>query len=254
MKALILCAGKGTRLGSLTKNIPKPMVLINGKPVLEYLILLLKKHGVKEIAINTSHLSKKIKGYFGDGSKFGIKITYSYEEELLGTAGSLNNFKEFFDGPFFVIYGDIITNLDLTKMCQKHEESKAFGTIYLYNEKMVDKKTTIGKVLVDKAGFVKEIIENPNKDQIKEIQKIPEEFKFLNTGVYIFNPKILDFIPSGKSDFAKQILPKILENGLKIYGHTDKCYFKEIGQENRYFKAKEELESGEVKLNYIENE
>ena len=248
MKALVLCAGKGIRLGYLTKEIPKPMILIKGKPVLEYTINLLKKHKIKEIAINTSHLHKKIQNYFGNGLKFGVKLNYSYEKKLLGTSGSLNNFKEFFNKSFFVIYGDNITNLNLTKMLKKHKKSKAFATIYLYNEKIIDKNTTLGCVIVDKKGFVRKIIENPNKDQIIELKKIPSKFKFINTGVYIFNKEILKFIPPGKSDFAKQILPKVLEKGLKIYGHTSKCYFKEIGQVSRYLIAKKQIESGKVKL------
>lgn len=254
MKALILCAGEGTRLRPLTKNIPKSMILIKDKPILEHLILLLKKHGVEEIAINTSYLPEKIKKYFGDGSSFGVKIKYSYESELLGTAGALNNFKEFFNEPFFVIYGDNITNLDLTKMKQRQEESKAFGAIYLYHEKMGNNKTTPGQVLINENNFVVKIIENPDQKEKEELLKIPDKFKFTNAGIYLFNPKILDFIPPGKTDFAKQILPEVLKKGLEIYGHTQECYIREIGQINRYLKAKEEIESGKIKLNYIENE
>ena len=253
MKALILCAGKGTRLGHLTKNTPKPMILIKNKPILEYLILLLKKHNVKEIAINTSYFSEKIKKYFGDGSRFGVKIKYSYENRLLGTAGAINNFRKFFNEPFFVIYGDNITDINLTEMKQKYEESKAFGAMYLYNEKMVDNKTTLGQVVVNEDHFIKEIIENPNEEEKKELLKIPDEFKFTNAGIYILNPKVLEFIPQGKSDFAKQTLPKVLKKGLKILGYTQKCYLREVGQMQRYLKAKEEIESEEIKLDYLEN-
>ena len=104
MKALILCAGKGERLKPLTAAIPKPMIQIKNKPVLEYLIMLCKKHGIKEIAINTSYLPEKIKECFANGEKFGVKIIYSFEKELLGTAGALNNFRDFFNESFFVIY------------------------------------------------------------------------------------------------------------------------------------------------------
>ena len=113
MKALILCAGKGERLRPLTDTIPKPMVPINNKPLLEYNILLCKKHGITEIAINTSYLPEQIKQYFGNGEKFGVNIHYSYEPELLGTSGSVNNFRDFLDETFVVIYGDAVTDIDL---------------------------------------------------------------------------------------------------------------------------------------------
>ena len=254
MKALILCAGEGTRLGFLTKKIPKPMVLINRKPILEYIINLCKFHGITEIAINTGYLSEKIKEYFGDGSRFGVKINYSFEKELLGTAGALNNFKDFFNESFFVIYGDNITNLNLTKMKQEHKKSNAFGTIYLYNEEMGDNKTTPGQVLIDKNNFVIKIIENPNQQQKKEFEKISNNFKFTNAGIYILDTKVFNLIPPGKSDFAKQILPEMLKKELKIYGYRENCYVREIGQKHRYLKAKEEIESKKIKLNYIKNE
>jgi len=254
MKALILCAGKGTRLRPLTKDLPKSMITIKNRPILEYLILLLKKHGIQEIAVNTSYLPEKIKEYFKDGSEFGVKIKYSYEDSLLGTAGALNNFKEFFNEPFFVIYGDNLTDLDLTKMQQKYKESKAFGAIYLYHEKMGDSKTTPGQVLIDKDNFVIKINENPNENEKEEFATISDKFKFTNAGIYIFNPEIFDFIGPGKSDFAKQILPEVLKKRLKIYGHTQECYIREIGQIKRYLKAKEEVESEKIKLNYIKND
>jgi len=133
MKAIILCAGRGERLRPLTDTIPKPMIPINNKPVLEYIINLLKKNGIKDIAINTSHLPEKIREYFGDGKKFGVKITYSFEPEMLGTSGALNNFRHFFNTnePFLVFYGDNITNIDLKKMLEFHKQKNAIATLAL---------------------------------------------------------------------------------------------------------------------------
>ena len=177
MKAVILCAGKGERLRPLTENIPKPMILINGRPVLEYLIQLCKNNDIKEIAINTSYLPEKIKEYFGDGSKFGVKINYSFESELLGTSGALNNFRDFLDEPFFVIYGDNVTDLNLKKMLKEHQKNKAFATLYLYKEKMANEKTTPGRVIINESGEIKEIIENPNEEQKVKINSITENLK-----------------------------------------------------------------------------
>tara|TARA_Y100000034_G_scaffold133699_1_gene199921 strand:+ start:1103 stop:1855 length:753 start_codon:yes stop_codon:yes gene_type:complete len=248
MKAIILCAGKGERLMPLTENIPKPMVLIDNKPVLEYLIKLCKKHNITEIAINTSYFPEKIKEYFGNGEKFGVKLTYSFEQELLGTSGSLNNFKYFFNQePFFVIYGDNITNLNLTEMLNYHKSKNAFATLYLYKENVIDDKTSIGCVVVDENNKIKEIIENPTEEDRIRLTNIPDERKLINTGVYILDPSILDFIPKEYSDFMKNIFPGLL-NTKDFYGFQQDCYFKEVGQMQRYLQAKIALESGKVNL------
>jgi len=249
MKAIILCAGKGERLKPLTENIPKPMVDINNKPVLEYFILLCKKHRINEIAINTSYIPEKIKNYFGDGSKFGVKIKYSFEPKLLGTAGALNNFRDFLTETFFVIYGDNLTNLNLSKMLRYHRDKKAVATLYIYREKMINEKTSIGCVVIDENNKIMEIIENPNKKEKKRIKKIPEKRKFINAGIYIFEPEVLQLIQKGYSNFSYDIFPKMLELNKPLYGYQEDCYFKEIGQMLRYSKAKQDIESGKIKLN-----
>jgi len=251
MKAIILCASRGERLKPLTDSIPKPMVPINKIPLLEYTLLLCKKHGIKDIVINTSYLSKKITEYFGDGSKFGVRINYSFEEELLGTSGALNNFRGFFDSdkPFFVIYGDNITDIDMIKMLKYHKEKKAFATLFLHKQEDVDKNTTPGIVVFDANNKITKIIEKPNEEEKKLLKKTPKNQKLSNSGIYILNPKILDFISEGHSDFATNIFPKLIKRGFDFYAYTGKCYFKELGQQKRYNKAKEEIESGKIKLN-----
>jgi len=249
MKALILCAGKGERLGALTKKLPKPMITINKKPVLEHLILLCKKHNIKDIAINTSYMPQKIRDYFKDGQKQGVKIKYSIEQKLLGTSGALNNFRDFFNEPFFVIYGDNITNLNLSKMADYHKSKKALATLNIYREKIIDEKTSIGCVVIGKNNKIEKIIENPDEIEKEKLKKIPLEKKFINSGVYVLNPEILKLIPKGFSDFAKDIFPKALKSG-SLYGFQSDCYFREIGQMSRYLKAKQEIESGEVRLGY----
>ena len=255
MKAIILAAGKGERLNPLTEKIPKAMIPINGKPLLEYILLLCKEHGIKDIAINTSYLSDKIKDYFGTGEKWGVNIKFSFESELLGTSGALNNFRDFFrNEPFFVIYGDNITDVNLSEMMDQYNKSKPFSSIFLYHEKMADEKTTFGCVVIDDKKNVKKIIENLDKSSIEYLKNISEKFKFTNSGIYILDNKALDFIPNGFSDFAKDIFPLLLEKDKKIVGYFENCYIREIGQMHRYEKAKKEIESGEIKLDYIENE
>ena len=246
MKVLILCAGRGERLKPLTDTIPKPMVPINNKPLLEYSILLCKKHGITEIAINTSYLPEKIKEYFGNGEKFGVKIRYSYEPELLGTSGALNNFKDFLDETFVVIYGDNLTDINLTEMLNYHKEKKAIATLFLFKEEIINEKTTPGWVVFDNSGRIKNLIENPTEqDRIK----FENENKLTNGGVYVLEPEILNYIPEGFSDFMKNLFPELLNQSKLIYIYVENCYFRELGQMIRYLKAKQEIESAKIKLN-----
>lgn len=249
MKAIILCAGKGDRLKPLTNDLPKPMVPINGKPNLEYLILLCKRHGINEIAINTSYLPYKIKEYFINENKFGVKFRYSFEPKLLGTSGALNNFRDFFDETFCVIYGDNLTDIDLSKMLRYHKNKKGLGTLYLHKQEIITKKTTSGVVLFNENYKITEIIEKPNEYERVRLKKISERKKLSNSGIYILEPKILKFIPEGFSDFANDIFPKIINSEYSLYGFISKCYFKEIGEIDRYLSAREDIESKRVKLN-----
>ena len=204
MKALILAAGIGERLRPLTNDIPKVMVEVCGKPCLQYNIELLKKYGITDIGINTHYLPKSITDYFGDGSRFGVKIRYSFEPIILGTSGALNNFRDFFQEDFLVIYGDVIHKTDIGKMVSEHNKKKGIGMIAL------DKRSQIGKgaVILEK-GLVKKFVEKP----CEEINGA-----LVNSGIYVLNPKIFDYIPEGVSDFGKGIFPDILRKGLKLYG------------------------------------
>ncbi len=246
MKAIILAAGKGERLRPLTENIPKPMIEINDKPVLEYLVRLCKRHDITDISVNTSHLPKKITDYFGNGEKWGVKMRYSYEIELLGTSGALHNFPHLSQEPFFVIYGDNVTDLNLSKMIEQHKKSGAFGTVYLYKERMANEKTTPGRVIINESGLITDIIENPNEEQQLQLNRIGDEFKYSNSGIYILDNRVFEFIPQGYSDFAKQIFPTLLSKGLRLYGYREDCYIREVGQMHRYLKAKKEIESGQA--------
>ena len=244
MDALILAAGKGERLMPLTDKVPKPMLLINGKPSLEYLILLCKKHGIKNIAINTSYLAEKIKSYFGDGSNFGVKIYYSFEPVLLGTSGALNNFRNLLTETFVVIYGDNLTDIDLSKMLQHHKSNKAIATLAI-RKKSKDYKTQ-SLIMADKNLKLIKFIEKPSNE---ELEKYSFDYKWINSGIYILEPEIFDFIPEGFSDFGYDIFPKLIENNKRMYGFImDDYYFREIGKINKYHMAKNEIESKKVTL------
>jgi NDP-sugar pyrophosphorylase family protein len=250
MKAIILSAGKGERLQPITNTIPKPMVPINSMPLLEYNILLCKKHGIKDIAINTSHLPEKIKDFFGNGEKWGVNIHYSYEPELLGTSGALNNFRELLDETFIIIYGDNLTDIDLTKMEEHHKNKNSIITLAL--RKMPKDYKTQSLLFADDNLKLTKFYEKPTDE---EVESLSREFKLINSGIYICEPEILNHVPSGFSDFARNIFPELIKNQKNIFGFMiDDYHFREVGKIEKYELAKNEIESGKVKLTFMQNE
>lgn len=217
MKAILLSAGFGKRLASLTKDLPKVMVPINGKPCLQYNIENLKKQGVDTFLVNTHYLPEKIKDYFGDGSDFGVNIIYSYEPEILGTSGALNNFKKELNDTFLVIYGDVISNIDISNALNIHKRNKAEATIILDSKR---NKEGRGIVLKDKEKVV-EFVEKPDKEIDNGL---------INSGLYILEPSILDRIEEGFSDFGKDILPNVVKKG-NVFCDEHKGYIFDIGTE-----------------------
>lgn len=217
MKALVLAAGLGKRLG--LEDIPKPMYKVLGKPILEHNLLLLKKHGMTDICITLHHKGKVIKDYFKDGSNFGVKIQYSFEKELLGTAGALLNVGWFLTNEsFLVIYGDNYTDINLKEMLSLHLTHKPLATIALFDpKKSLNSDIAGGKVLLDKDNNLLSFIEGKGN----------EINGYVNAGIYVLEPQILELIPKGNpSDFGKDIFPKLLKEELKLKGYiTDSFVF-----------------------------
>ncbi len=214
MKALILAAGKGTRLKELTKELPKPMLTIGDSPLLEQLVLWLRSHGVTEIAMNLHHAPDAIRGYFGDGSRFGLSIVYSYEPELLGTAGAAKRLEWFLNEPFVVVYGDLFTNVDLGRLVAFHEAQKqrlaalAAATLALYQ---VPNPTECGLVDVDEAGRIQRFVEKPPADQVFT--------DLANAGVVICDPQVLGYVPPHTVyDFGRELFPLLLSVGFPLFG------------------------------------
>lgn len=226
-KAFLLAAGLGTRLKPLTDVTPKPMLPIAGKPLLLYQILLLKKYGVKEIAMNLYHLPDQITDFFGDGSKFGVKIHYIPEKELSGTAGPIKKLATFFDHPFFVIYGDDLTNIDLEKFKNFHQEKKGMVSVALYQEEHPESK---GIVHLDSQKRIVNFKEKPKPEEI--------DTNLANAGIYICNPAILEHIPDNTFyDFAKDVFPDLLAKNIRMYGYEMNDYLLDIGNPEAYKKA-----------------
>lgn len=219
MKAIILAGGLGTRLKPLTEEIPKPLVPIIDKPVIVHIIELLRSHGITEIAVAVGYLSDKIVHALGDGSKFGVKLTYFLEREPLGTAGCVKAARRFFDGDFVTIAGDAYTDVDLTAAIDFHRNRKSLFTLVA---KEVPDPTGFGVMKVDGNGKVTEFIEKPKNS----------DSNLVNTGIYIIDKTVLSLVPEGKYDFGKQLLPRLIGN---LYAYKTDAYWSDIGTLPSYY-------------------
>ena len=237
MRAMILCAGLGTRLQPITNSIPKPMIPVAGKPLVEHQIRWFAKHGINEIAINLHHLPDVITNYFRDGSKFGVKLLYSHEPTLLGTAGGVKQVEKFFDGTFVVFYGDNYTDFDLKEMIAYHKKHKAVATIMMRKRPRKAKVSSI--IELDASGQVTKFIEKPDP-ALAESQ--PPEI-LSNNGIYVLEPEVLAFIPPGKFyDFGANVFPDLLKHNKKVMGYVSDVFWCELGTLEKYESAKHEIE------------
>ncbi|MFA9374075.1 MAG: sugar phosphate nucleotidyltransferase [Poseidonibacter sp.] len=251
MKAMILAAGKGTRVRPITNDTPKPMIPLLQKPVLESIIEHLKTCGIDEIIINTSYLSSKIENYFGNGSKFGVQIAYSFEGEILedeivskalGSAGGMKkiqDFSKFFDDTFVVLCADALIDLDIQKVIALHKEKKALATIAL-KQVPINETNKYGIVQLDENDKILTFQEKPDiKDAISDLA---------NTGIYVFEPEIFDYIPSGKEfDIGGDLLPFLAKQDLGIYGVNIPYEWVDIGNVNDFYDATFKILSKEIK-------
>jgi NDP-sugar pyrophosphorylase family protein len=207
MKALLLAAGKGERLKGTVDNIPKPMISYMGKPVLQHNIELCKRYGINDIFINTHHLAEVIRSYFDDGSAFGVNIRYSYEKEVLGTAGALNNFRDHLGGEaFFVIYGDNFSQFDLSSLITEFNTRECIGVIAFHHREDVS-QSGVGEFAPD--GRIIRFVEKPKAGITGS--------HWVNAGIYYFSPAILQHIQPGYSDFAKDVIPQLLNRNIALY-------------------------------------
>ena len=242
MKVVIIAGGKGTRIASIADEIPKAMIPVNGKPVIEYQVELAKRYGFVEFLFIIGYLGEQIEEYFGDGSKWGVKITYFKETQALGTAGALTYMKEDLQEDFFVFYGDIVMDIDMEKMLSYHLENKSDATLLIHpNDHPYDSDI----VEVEENGRVKKICNKPH----------PAGFisrNLVNAALFIFSPKVLNHIETGvKSHIEKDVLPKCLNAGLNLFGYNSPEYIKDMGTPERYQKVCEDVISGKVsRLNW----
>lgn len=227
MKAVIMAGGFGTRLRPLTCNIPKPMVPTVNRPMMEHIVELLKQHGIKDILTTLYFQPEVITDYFGDGSKFGVKIQYIKAEADYGTAGSVRNARDFLDERFLIISGDVLTDFDLSSAVDFHEEKNAIATILLTR---VSNPLQFGVVLSQDDGKIIRFLEKPTWGEVFS--------DTINTGIYILEPEILDYVPPREEfDFSKNLFPYLLEQEMGLYGYIAKGYWRDIGNLNEYQEA-----------------
>ncbi len=234
MKAVILVGGEGTRLRPLTCNTPKAMLPVLNKPFLEHMIDYLKGHGVDEIVFALCYLPDCIESYFGDGSEFGVKLTYVMEDSPLGTAGAVKNTEGYLDDLFLVFNGDIFTDIDLGEMLSFHQEQGAKATIALTP---VDDPSAYGVVETDAQGKVKRFIEKPPREEATT--------NLINAGIYILNFEVLQNIPPNTFFmFEHHLFPHLLEEGVPIYGYPSDAYWIDMGTPEKYLQLHHDLLQG----------
>ena len=237
---MVLAAGKGTRLFPLTGEIPKPMAPIVGKPIIQHIFELLAETGLDEVHVNVHYLANAILDAYGDTTSVsGTRISMTYEDELMGTAGSVKRIAERFNETFVVIMGDALTDVDVHEVVAFHRERGALATLALMR---VADTSQYGVVELDSKQRVMSFQEKP--DPIEAISNLA------NTGVYVLEPEILRYIPDNTFfDFAMDVFPRLLAAGEKLAGYEGSFYWSDIGTLEAYRVAQHDALSRKVRLN-----
>ena len=251
MKAMILAAGKGTRVRPITHTIPKPMIPILQKPVMEFLLELLREHGFTEVMVNVSHLAEEIENYFRDGQRFGVEIAYSFEGRIedgeligdaVGSAGGLKkiqSFQPFFDDTFVVLCGDALIDLDLTEAVKRHKAKGAMASL-ITKRVPRDQVSSYGVVVTDADGRVRSFQEKPAVDEAAS--------DMINTGIYIFEPEVLNYVPEGVPfDIGSDLFPRLVADGAPFYALPMEFEWVDIGKVPDYWQAIRSVLQGQVR-------
>jgi mannose-1-phosphate guanylyltransferase len=208
MKAMVLAAGLGARLRPFTDGNPKCLVPLAGRPLMDWTLRWLCRSGVTECMINLHYLADEVRQFVGDGSKYGLQVRYSYEPNLLGTAGAVKKVASFFGSPFFVIYSDNFSQWNLKRLVEVHEKNQALATIAVHWREDVSQS---GVVELDRDDRILRLVEKPKTAESPTSH-------YVNAGFYFLDPKVLDYIPDGKfCDFGFDVFPKMLQAGEKIH-------------------------------------
>lgn len=239
MKAVVMAGGFGTRIQPLTNSIPKPMLPIMNRPMMEHTIISLRDLGIKEFIVLLYFKPEIIKEYFKDGSEFGINITYVVPDDDYGTAGAVKRAQEYIgDENFIIISGDLVTDFDFQKIFDYHESKKSKLTITLTS---VDNPLEFGVVIANKEGRIEKFLEKPSWGEVFS--------DTINTGIYIIEPEILDYIPKNENfDFGKDLFPLLMREGVELMAGNAQGYWRDVGNPESYRDVYADILSGKMKL------
>lgn len=248
MKAVIMAGGFGTRIQPLTSNLPKPMIPLFNRPIMLHIVELLKKHDITDLVMLLYHQPEVIKKFFRDGSDFGVKITYVIPLQDMGTAGAVKAAEKYLDERFLVISGDLLTDFNLKKVVNFHNDNKAMATITLTS---VKDPLQFGVVITDKERRITQFLEKPGWGEVIS--------DTINTGIYVLEPEIFKYIPEGENfDFSQDLFPTLLANNDPLFGFPARGYWRDIGNTDSYreayhdiFKGKVNLKIDEPKLDFV---
>lgn len=237
MKAIILAAGNGTRLRPLTDCCPKPMLPLNGKPLLQYNLDLLKAHGFRQVVMNLHHRPEVFIHYLRERGNQGMNVTLAVEPRLLGTAGAVRNLESYLDETFLVLYGDLLTNVDLSTLIDWHRKVRGLATLAVHR---VEDPRSCGIVVVGEGGRISRFVEKPSNGKVFS--------PWANAGVYVMEPDILAYIPKEREyDFGRDLFPSLLSRGVPMYAYPFSDYLIDIGSPQGYERARRDLEEGRYK-------
>jgi len=227
MKALILIGGEGTRLRPLTLNTLKCMVPIVNKHFFEHQLSMLRKYGIRDVILSVCHMPAKIKKKIRSGRKYGLKVKFVEEKKPLGTGGAIKNAEKYLTSTTIIMNGDILSDIDLRKMIAAHKKSRAIATIALHE---VEDPTSYGLVETTKKSRITRFLEKPNWAEVKT--------KWINAGLYVFDKRVLSYIPKGKNfSLEREVFPQLLANNENLMAYKSKSYWLDIGKIDKYIQA-----------------
>jgi len=237
VKAVVMAGGEGTRLRPMTSSMPKPLLPVANRPIMEHVLRLLRRHGLTEVVVTVQFLASLVRNYFGDGEELGMVLHYANEEVPLGTAGSVKNAEDLLsDDSFLVISGDALTDIDLTALIAYHKEKGALVTVCLTR---VPDPVEFGITIIDDEGRVERFLEKPTWGQVFS--------DTVNTGIYVMEPEVFDYFEAGKSvDWSSEVFPKLLAEGKPVYGYVAEGYWEDVGTHESYVKAQADVLTGKV--------
>ncbi len=269
MKAIIMAGGQGTRLRSISEELPKPMIPVLGKPILEYQIDELRRSGIRDIIIMTGYKAEHIRNYFGDGSRFSVNISYVNEDYPMGTAGALWFLRELCDDDFLLLMGDLMLSVDFGRFMEQHRRMGGLVTLFVHPNShpydsdviLTEYKLSVSDFTEDKCGLGRELIEREQGSLVTGVLPKSKErdgyyHNLVNAGIYAFKRELLSLIPEPKeghkTDLDKDIIRPLIEKG-EVYALHSTEYVKDMGTPERYKAVSEDIKSGTVEARNLRN-